>query len=384
MDCIDVPELVQTGNLVMSTFALNRRSLLKYGAAGLAAPALPFGVAKAQTAVILGIVYVGPKDDFGWNQAHAVSVETLKALPGITVVEEENVPETDAVSKSMESMINLDGANLILATSFGYYNPFVVELAKKYPDVTFRHAAPLWNKDTDPPNAGSYFPYLNQAHYIDGVAAGLSSGGKIGFVAAKPIPSVLSNINSVLLGARSVNPNATVQVIFTGEWSLPVREAEATNALVDAGCDLITCHVDSPKVVIETAEGRGVKTAGHNASQAPLAPKGFVTGAEYKWETIYKSYADDIAGGAPLPNFLVGGYNNDMLRNTAYGAGATPEAIKAADAAIAELKAGSLKIYKGTLKDNAGNVVVDKEYDNYDPYLDGMNWLLEGVQGSIT
>jgi basic membrane protein A len=384
MDCIEAIGC-KHGKKSMSFVNLSRRTLLKAGAATLAASALPFGVARAQTAVILGIVYVGPKDDFGWNQAHAVSVETLKALPGITVVEEENVPETDAVAKSMESMINLDGANLILATSFGYYNPFVVDMAKKYPDVTFRHAAPLWNKDADPPNAGSYFPYLNQAHYVDGVAAGLSSPtGKIGFVAAKPIPSVLSNINSVLLGARSVNPNATVQVIFTGEWSLPVREAEATNALVDAGCDVITCHVDSPKVVIQTAEGRGVKTAGHNASQAPLAPNGFITGAEYKWETIYKAYADAIAAGETPPNFLVGGYHNDMLRNTAYGAGATPEAIAAADAAIAELKAGTLKIYKGTLKDNAGNVVVDKEYDNYDPYLDGMNWLLEGVQGSIT
>ena len=146
---------------------------------------------------------------------------------------------------------------------------------------------------------------------------------------------MLSNINSVLLGARAVNPNATVQVIFTGEWSLPVREAEATNALVDAGCDVITCHVDGPKVVIETAEARGVKTCGHNATQAPLAPKGFITGAEYKWETIYKIYADALAKGEALPNFLVGGYDNDMLRNTPYGAGATPEAIKAADAAIA-------------------------------------------------
>ena len=69
-----------------------------------------------------------------------MSVASLKAVSGITVVEEENVPETDAVSKSMESMINLDGANLILATSFGYYNPFVIELAKKYPAVQFRHA----------------------------------------------------------------------------------------------------------------------------------------------------------------------------------------------------------------------------------------------------
>ena len=82
----------------------------------------------------------------------------------------------------------------------------------------------------------------------------------------------------------------------------------------------------------------------------------------------------------PPPNFLVGGYNNGMLRNSPYGAGATPEAITAADAAIAALIAGE-PIYKGTLKDNNGNVVVDKTYDNYDPYLDGMNWLLEGVVG---
>ncbi len=366
---------------------VSRRTILKTGLAGLASTALPMGLlGKAQAAegVVLGAVYVGSRGDFGWNQAHAVAMDVLKSVANVKVIEEENVPETDAVAKSMESMINLDGANLILATSFGYYKPFVVDLAKKYPDVQFRHAAPLWNKDTDPANAGSYFCYLNQAHYVDGVAAGLSTkSNKIGFVAAKPIPSVLSNINSVLLGARSVNPAATVQVIFTGDWSLPVREAEAANALVDAGCDVITCHVDGPKVVIETAESRGVKSCGHNASQAPLAPEGFITGAEYKWETIYKMYADLLAKGEALPNMVVGGYDNDMVRNTPYGAGATPEAIAAADAAIAGLKEKK-PIYVGPLKDNNGNLVIDKTYDNYDPYLDGMNYLLEGVIGSIT
>ena len=367
----------------MFTSSLTRRSLLKAGAAGAALAALPFGVARAANPIVIGAVYVGPRDDFGWNQAHAVAMDILKQVPGVTVIEEEKVPETDAVTQSMESMINLDQANLILATSFGYYSPFVVEAAKKYPAVQFRHAAPLW-KEGDPKNAGSYFCYLNQAHYVNGVAAGLSSkSGKIGFVAAKPIPSVLSNVNSVLLGARSVNPNATVQVIFTGEWSLPVREAEASNALIDAGCDVITCHVDGPKVVIETAEARGVKSCGHNASQAPLAPKGFITGAEYKWETIYKIYADALAAGSELPNFIAGGYHNDMLRNTPYGAGATPEAIKAADAAIAGLKAKK-PIYVGPLKDNTGKIVIEGTMDNYDPVLDGMGYLLEGVQGSTT
>lgn len=367
----------------MSLFNLSRRALLKAGAAGLAASALPMGLARAQSPIVIGAIYVGPRDDFGWNQAHAEAMALLKAVPGVTVIEEENVPETDAVSQSMESMINLDGANLILATSFGYYNPFVIEMAKKYPDVEFRHALPLW-REGDPDNTGSYFGYLNQGHYVNGVAAGLSSPtGKLGFVAAKPVPTVLSNINSFLLGARKNNPDATVQVIFTGDWSLPVREAEATNALVDAGCDVIACHVDGPKVVVETAEGRGVKTCGHNASQAPLAPKGFITGAEYKWSTIYSLFADLIAKGEPLPHFLAGGYHNNMLQTTPYGAGATPEAITAADAAIADLVAKK-PIYVGPLKDNAGNVVIEGTMDNYDPVLDGMNYLLEGVIGSVS
>jgi basic membrane protein A and related proteins len=371
----------------MSSAEFSRRALLRASAAGAAGVALGLGgVQRAFAAdLTIGIVYVGARDDFGWNQAHALAIKSLKAIPGVTVVEEENVPETDACSKTMESMINLDGAGLILATSFGYYTPFVVDVSKKYPKVEFRHAAPLWNKDKDPKNAGSYFGYLNQAHFVDGVAAGLcTKSNKIGFVAAKPIASVLSNINSVLLGARKTNPNATVQVIFTGDWSLPVREAEAANALVDAGCDVITCHVDGPKVVIETAEKRGAKTCGHNTSQAPLAPKGFITGAEYKWETIYKQYASELAKGEPLPNMLAGGFHNDMVQNSPFGAGCNEAAEKAALAAIEDLKAKK-PIYVGPLKDNkTGKIVIDKAYDNYDPYLDQMNYLIEGVVGSIT
>jgi basic membrane protein A len=367
----------------MMKLPIDRRTFLKASAASLVATGTMGQIARAADAVTIGIVYVGPRDDFGWNQAHAVAAAALKTLPGVKVVEEENVPETDACAKAMASMVEIDNANIILGTSFGYFDPFMIDLSKKYAKVQFRHAAPLWSPKL-PMNLGSYFGYLNQAHYVDGVAAGLSTkSNKLGFVAAKPIASVLSNINSFLLGARTTNPKATVQVIFTGDWSLPVREAEATNALVDAGNDVITCHVDSPKVVIETAEKRGVKTCGHNASQAPLAPKGFITGAEYKWETIYKGYADELKAGKPLPNMVSGGYEADMVRNTAFGAGADEAARKAATAAIADLK-NKKPIYVGTLKDNKGKVVIDKTYDNLDPYLDQMNYLLEGVQGSIT
>jgi basic membrane protein A len=378
---------INKGDPRMFSRSFDRRIFLKgagAGALGLSTGLLTSLPARAE-GLTIGILYVGARDDFGWNQAHAVAAAALKQVPGVTVVEEENVAETIAVAQSMESMISLDGAKLIFATSFGYYNPFMLDMSKKYPDVQFRHAAPLWT-DADPKNAGSYFGQLDQAHYVDGIAAGLSTkSNKLGFVAAKPIGTVLRNINSFALGVRKVNPAATVQVIFTGEWSMPVREAEATNALVDAGADVITCHVDGPKVVIETAEGRGVKTCGHNASQAPLAPKGFITGAEYKWETIYKDYAAKLSAGEALPNFIGGGFDLDFVQNTAYGAGASPEAIAAADAARADVTANK-PIFVGPINKQDGTALVaaGASLDNYAPELNATDYLIEGVVGSIT
>jgi basic membrane protein A and related proteins len=127
----------------MSAPEFTRRNLLKSIALGAAGATLNLGALQRALAagdLTVGIVYVGARDDFGWNQAHAVAIKSLKDVPGVKVVEEENVPETDAVSKSMESMINLDGAGLILATSFGYYTPFVVDSPRNI--RTFSFATP--------------------------------------------------------------------------------------------------------------------------------------------------------------------------------------------------------------------------------------------------
>lgn len=366
---------------------LSRRTLLKgagLGALALSASALPFRAARAAGNLTIGLIYVGPRDDFGWNQAHAVGAAALKSIPGVTVVEEENVPETSAVSKTMESMIELDGASLLFPTSFGYFDPFMIDAAKKYPDVEFRHPTSLWDPKKHPMNLGGYFCYLDQAHYVNGIAAGLSTtSNKIGYIAAKPIALVLRNINAFTTGVRKVNPNAEVRLIITGEWSLPVREAEAANALADAGCDVIACHVDSPKVIVETAEKRGVKSVGHNADQSSLAPKGFITGAELKWGTVYTAYADLLTKGEKLPNENYGGYDRDMVQSTAFGAGATDQAKAAALAAIEELKAGK-PYFIGPIKSNTGKLISAETIELYDPSLWGTDYLVEGVIGSIT
>ena len=368
--------------------SMNRRNFLQASAAGLAAgvaPGLIGSPAMAQTALTVGFIYVGPKDDYGYNQAHAEGAAALKGMEGITIIEEENVPETVDVQKTMESMINLDGASLVFPTSFGYFDPHMLAMCAKFPDVQFRHCGGMWSKDKHPMNAGSYFGYIGLGQYLNGIVAGhTSKSKKIGFVAAKPIPQVLLNINSFLLGARSVDPSITCQVIFTGEWSLAVKEAEATNALIDQGADVITCHVDSPKVVVETAAGRGAFVCGYHANQSPLAPEKYLTGAEWAWGNVYTDFVKKAQAGEKLGNFVRGGLKDGFVKMSPLGPAVPAEGRTKFDATLAEMMTGKFSVFKGPIKDNKGNVVVtaDKSYAEDAIELESMAYLVEGVVGS--
>ncbi|MEZ5933671.1 MAG: BMP family ABC transporter substrate-binding protein [Alphaproteobacteria bacterium] len=368
----------------------NRRRVLQgMGAAALAGTALsPFGSRSAHAAdLTVGFIYVGPKDDYGYNQAHAEAAAVLKDMDGVTLIEEENVPETVDVEKSMESMINFDGATLLFPTSFGYFDPHMLRMCEKYPDLQFRHCGGLWQEGVHPANAGSYFGYIGMAQYLNGIIAGhTSKSKKLGFVAAKPIPQVLLNINSFTLGARSVDPEITTQVIFTGEWSLAVKEAEATNALADQGIDVVTCHVDGPKVVIETAERRGMYTCGYHADQSTLAPKGYLTGAEWNWATVYKDFIEKAMAGEAIPNFTRGGLAEGFVKTSAYGPAVSEQAAKHADEVKAEMMKGGYSVIKGPLADNTGKEIVPAgtAYEETAIELESMDYLVEGVIGSTS
>jgi len=364
---------------------ISRRHLLQGGAALTLGAAVGARSAFAAETTI-GFIYVGSRDDYGYNQAHAQGAAALKKIPGLKVVEEEKVPETDAVEKTMESMINLDGASLLFPTSFGYYNPHVLKMAGKFPKLRFQHCGGLWS-DKDPTNAGSYFGYIDEAQYISGIVAGYSSKtGKLGFVAAKPIPQVLRNINAFTLGARLANPKATTQVIFTGDWSMPVKEAEATNSLIDQGVDVLTCHVDGPKTMVENAARRGAMVCGYHVNQSPLAPKAYLTGAEWNWEALYPKFVKMIAAGETIPNFYRGGLKEEIVKVSPYGEAVSAEARKHADDIKAKLTAGDYVIFKGPITDNKGNTVITAgtERGQKDPELEKMDYLVEGVLGATS
>jgi simple sugar transport system substrate-binding protein len=368
----------------------SRRRILKaFGAAGLAGalgPALSAGAFAQGKKLVIGVIYVGPRDDYGYNQAQAQAAAAIKKMPGITVLEQEKVPETSDVQKVMASMVEQDGASLIFPTSYGYFDPHMLKMAEKYPKVRFAHCGGLWTEGKHPMNTGSYFGYIDECQYINGIAAGYASKSKkIGFIAAKPIPQVLRNINAFTLGARSVDPKITCQVIVTGDWALPVKEAEAANSLIDQGIDVITCHVDSPKVVVETSERRGIYSAGYHVNQAALAPKGYLTGAEWNWLAVYTDHVNAALAGKPMMNFMRGGFKEGYVKMSPYGK-AVPEAgRKKGDATLAEMKKGSFVIFKGPLKDNTGKEVIPAgtAYKQTEPLLEQMNYLVEGVIGKV-
>lgn len=368
----------------------NRRQFLKNSAsiAGLAAASsiLPASIAKAAN-ITVGFIYVGPKDDYGYNQSHAEGASAIKSISGISLVEEELVPETVEVQKTMESMINFDGASLLFPTSFGYFNPHIIEVAPKYPNVRFQHSGGLWQADKHPANTGSYFGYIGMGQYLNGVAAGhASKSKKIGFVAAKPIPQVLLNINSFLLGARSVDPTITCQVIFTGEWSMAVKEAEATNALADQGCDVVTCHVDGPKVVMETGAGRDMYLCGYHANQSPLSPEKYLTGAEWNWGKVYTDMIKTAMSGGTIPNFVRGGLADGFIKMSPLGPAVSEAARSQFEGTKAEIMKGGFAAIKGPLKDNKGNVIVTvgQAFAEDDAVLESMDYLVEGVLGSTS
>jgi len=332
--------------------------------------------------ITVGFIYVGPRNDYGWNQAHAVAAKKIARLEGVKLVEQENVPETVEVEKVMEGMIRHDGAKVVFPTSFGYW-PHILKLARKYPDVLFVHIGALW-KDGDPKNTIGYRGYMEEPHYLCGVVAGhMSKTGRLGFIGSKPLYFIFNNCNGFILGARSVNPNITCHVVITGDWNNPVREAEVTNSLIDQGVDVMVANVDSAKVVIENSERRGIYSCGYHTDLSELAPRGFLTGAEWNW-AAGAAFVKAWQTGGPYPNLLRGGFREDMVAISPFGK-VVPEDVRAK---VLKIRQGfiddAFPLYKGPLKDNEGNVILKEGQviaNNDNKFKLAVNFLVEGAIG---
>jgi basic membrane lipoprotein Med (substrate-binding protein (PBP1-ABC) superfamily) len=330
----------------------------------------------AQTTLKVGAIYVGSANDYGYNRAMKDGLEAMKAaIPGVTLLQAENVPETAESERVMESMIQ-QGAKLIFATSFGHQQ-FAFNVAKNHPDVFFEHAGG-WMQA---PNFGNFFGATQAAWYPMGVAAGkMTKSNTLGFVAGVPIGYVIGNINAFAMGARSVNPKAEVRVVVTGGWSDKAKEAAAANALIDQGADVITMHVDSPATVIQTAESHGVYSIGFQSIAArQLAPKFWLTGLGFTWGPFMTSTAKSVIAGSFKPAMVREGLG-EMMTIAPFGP-AVPEATQKWVTAAADKVEKGYNPFTGPVTDNTG-VVRIKEGESWGgDKMGNFDWYVEGVIG---
>lgn len=331
----------------------------------------------------VGFIFVGTKDDYGYNQAaYLGSVAVEKAYPDLKVLRAENVPETAEAERVMEQMIK-DGAKIIFPTSYGHLEP-ALNVAKRHPDVVFFHQGGLKTAN----NLGTYFGTIWEPVYLAGIAAGkMSKTGKLGYIVSVPIPQVLLNINAFTLGARSVNPEAATSVVFTGSWCDPGQQANATNSLIDGGVDVLSLHQDCMKTVIDTAERRGIMTVGYHADASSLAPKGWITGSEWNWPDLFvdmvKTANEGSFKGSKYDGKFRGTLAENIVKQSPFGANVPADVVQYVQGKKDELLAGTLLPFVGPVKDQSGAVRIKEGETPAIEQLEGSDYLVEGVIGSI-
>ena len=208
----------------------------------------------------------------------------------------------------------------------------------------------------------NYFGKIFEARYLSGIVAGLKSkeigNNVLGYVAAKPFAEVISGYTSFYLGAKSVNPDVTMKVKYTGEWNAPTLEAQVAQALVDAGCGVISQHCDStaPATVCES---KGVFHVGYNSSMISVAPNASLTSAVWDWSKYLVYAVNCVVNGEAIAADWAGDLSDGMCNiseiNEKIAAPGTDDAVAAARAAIVS---GDLKVFAGPLTDVDGKVIV--------------------------
>lgn len=323
-------------------------------------------------------IYVSPVGDAGWSWAHNQGRLFAAANTDVETAFSESIPESDADFREAVEVHIANDADIIFGTSFGYMDTMEA-MAAEYPEVTFEHASGYKGNDT---NFGNYFGRIYQPRYLAGVVAGSLPGiERIGYVAAYPIPEVIRGINAFTLGVQSLRPNAVVDVRWTSTWFDPSVEADAANALIEAGAQLLTQHQDSPSVGT-VAESRGVRWVPYHSDMCNFAPTAYVTSAVWDWGPYYQRTIEAIADGSWEPGNYWGGMEDDIVGLAPLAEDVGNRARQLIDEVAASIRDGSFDPFDGEIKNQDDEVVKDAGERMSDADLLSMNYFVKGVVGS--
>lgn len=323
-------------------------------------------------------VYVGTRTDGGWTQAHDIGrLELEKALGDkIETAFLESVPEGPDAERAIERMAR-SGCDMIFSTSFGFMEA-TAKVAAKFPDVKFEHATGFKSSE----NMATYNARFYEGRYIQGqIAAKMSEKGLGGYIASFPIPEVVMGINSFLLGARSVNPDFKVKVVWANTWFDPGKEADAAKALLDQGVDVMTQHTDTT-APIQVAKERGIKAFGQASDMIAAGPETQLTAIIDTWGAYYIKRTNELLDGSWKTASIWDGLKDGILTMAPY-TNMPDDVKKMAEETEAKIRSGELHPFTGPIKKQDGSEWLKAGEKAEDGALLGLNFYVEGVDDKL-
>ncbi|RUU14693.1 BMP family ABC transporter substrate-binding protein [Mesorhizobium sp. USDA-HM6] len=361
---------------------LTRRGFLKYsGALGAALGAGGLSsIARAQDVLKIGVVYVSPIAEIGWTKQHSLGVEAIKSEFGdkvaLTVIDNIFMPQdAERIFRELASA----GNQLIFGTSFSHGTP-MQKVAPRFPKVAFEHCSGIVHLA----NLGTFEAKYYEGTFVAGAAGGyMSKSGKIGFIGGFPIPDIVGPANALLLGAQSVNPNATCNAIFLNSWFDPGKEKEAAKTLLSQGCDVICSMTDTATGVQVAGEG-GAWSIGYASDMAKFAFGKQLTSFVLDWTSDYVGAAKAVAAGAWKPEVRWDGLAAGVVKMAPYNDGMPADTKAKLKQLEADIGSGKVHPYAGELKDQDGNAKVAAGSVLSDGDIRGMNWFVKGMIGKLS
>ncbi len=334
----------------------------------------------AKEPLSIAFVYQSPVSDVGWVAQHEVARKQLEKEfgPRIRTQIIENVKVGPDGGRVMRDLVG-NGSGLIVLGSFGYMDEGL-KLAPDAPKVNFVHASGYKLA----PNFGTYNARWYEGAYVAGIVAGkMSKSNILGYVGAVPIPDVVSAINAFAIGARSVNPAATVRVIWVNEWHNPGREREAAQTLVSQGADVLGSAFQDAPAVVQLAESRNVWAIGMFSDVSRYAPKKLLTSVTHDWTPYFRQVVTDTLAGSYKGAPYLASLKDKGVALTPWNPAVPAPVVELAKRAEADVAAGRLKPFKGPLKDNAGKERIAAGAELPDAGIAGMNWFVDGIVGNV-
>jgi basic membrane protein A len=336
----------------------------------------------ATAPVKAAFVYVAPLTAAGWVRQHELGRQAVQAALGnrVQTTYVENVPEGADAERVIRDLAQ-QGHQIIFTPSFGYMEP-TLKVAREFPNVRFESITGY----KAAPNVATANARYYEGRYLAGVAAGRMAT-QAGYVAGFPIPEVIQGVNAFALGMRSVNPRASVKLVFLGEWFNPPRERDAAMTLMNQGAEVLAFHTGSTAVMV-AAQERGKLAVAYHSDMRSVAPDAQVVAVTHRWGDYYTRRVQAVLDGSWRSEQVWGGVGAGFIRVEGFGK-KVPEAVqKEVNARQALMAAGRLPVFAATkdtpVLDNEGRVAIPAGQRLTDAQILEMNWLAEGVQGSIT